>query len=180
MHQNHLLAFLTSTHVVTIRTGLLGSGTGGMLNRHTGTHQNIRKLPKWNWHHGSGLYHTSEKGFITEIKQVNSWAPWLARAAYAGLLLLFHTAVSRGFQPVHFTLQAQKLKTRENWPELQQGTCKRTETADCNSIFPLRQKQHQHYQNGTQEFFSLLATLLHINWLPSRKLTFLSSCQKDL
>lgn len=48
LHQNHLLAFLTSTHVVTIRTGLLGSGTGGILNRHTGTHQNIRELPKWN------------------------------------------------------------------------------------------------------------------------------------
>lgn len=80
LHQNHLLAFLTSTHVVTIMTGLLGSGIGGMLNRHTGTHQNICEFPKWNWHHGSGLYHTSEKGFITQIKQFNSWASCLGRA----------------------------------------------------------------------------------------------------
>lgn len=155
LHQNHLLAFLTSTHVVTIRTGILGSGTGGILNRHTGTHQNIRELPKWNWHHGSGLYHTSEKGFTTGIKQVNSSAPWPARAAWcwAAIVIPHGCFTWLPASPLHFA--GSEVKDRENQPELQQGTCKRTETADCNNIFPLRQKQHQHYQKGTQECFSL-------------------------
>lgn len=155
LHQNHLLAFLTSTHVVTIRTGLLGSGTGGILNRHTGTHQNICELPKWNWHHGSGLYHTSEKGFTAEIKQINSSAPCPARAAWcwAAIVTPLGCFTWLPASPLHFA--GSEVKHKENWPELQQGTCKRTETADFNSIFPLRQKHHQHYRNGTQECFSL-------------------------
>lgn len=74
----------------------------GMLNQHTGTHQNICELPKWNWHHGSGLCHTSQKGFITHIKQVNSWVPCLERGGedkcYAAdwyCTWLFHVASSQ-------------------------------------------------------------------------------------
>lgn len=125
LHQNHLPAFLTSTHVVTIRTGLLGSSIGGMLNRHTGTHQNICELPKWNWHHGSGLYHTSEKDFVTQIKQFNSWVPCLEGAtkcwaAYCYFIWLF----SCGFQPVHFILQAQNSETDGTGLNCDQGLVK--------------------------------------------------------
>lgn len=157
MHQNHLLAFLTSTHVVTIMTGLLGSGIGGMLNRHTGTHQNICKFPKWNWHHGSGLYHTSEKGFITQIKQFNSSASCLQRErereqpnARLPIVIPCGRFTRRAASWLHFA--SSEVKYRENWPGLRWETGERTETADSNSnILPKRQRQHRHYQRGTWE-----------------------------
>lgn len=132
----------------------------GMLNRHTGTHQNICELPKWNWHHGSGLYHTSEKGFGTQIKQFNSSAACLESDPVLGCLFLFHMAVSCGFQPVHFILQAQKLRRIDlattSMRDLKENRVRLArQTPDSNSsIFPLRQKQHRHYQDGTWEFCS--------------------------
>lgn len=38
-----------------------------------------------------------------------------------GCLLLFHMAVSCGFQPVHFILQAQKLKTDRTGQNFDEG-----------------------------------------------------------